>query len=461
MLADSERTQDAGPKARIFISYSRRDTAFADRLDAALKARSFETLIDREEIVAFEDWWKRIEVLISRADTVVFVLSPDAVTSDVALKEVVCAASLNKRFAPIVCRPVKADEVPDALRRLNFIFFDDASRFEASADELAEALQTDIGWIRYHTEYGEAARRWSAAGRPDGLLLRSPALEEAERWIASRPHSTPGPTPEMQLFIARSRRGAVRRRRRALALIGGFAAALVAILVAWQNQDRLKERIYATLNVSALNTAEERLLMPKDTFKECTKCPEMIVVPAGSYTLGWGGIWEDLPLHSVTFSKPFAISRREVTFEEWTACIANGTCDPLVKDQNGTGSPLGGLGWHSVGDLSWDAIQNYVMWLSRITGKNYRLLSEAEYEYAVRIGAAELGGWEMFQDCWHKNLDGAPSDGSPWIDAAGTEHVGRVFKSRVEVPSGSRMIDLSFRIARTLSAEANAAPGVR
>ena len=67
------------PKARIFISYSRKDMAFADRLEAALKARGFQPLIDRTEIYAFEDWWKRIAVLIGRADTVVFVLSPDAV----------------------------------------------------------------------------------------------------------------------------------------------------------------------------------------------------------------------------------------------------------------------------------------------------------------------------------------------------------------------------------------------
>ena len=63
------------------------------------------------------------------------------------------------------------------------------TRFEASADQLAEALQTDIGWIRQHTEFGEAARRWSAAGRPGGLLLRSPVLEVAEHWIASRPRA--------------------------------------------------------------------------------------------------------------------------------------------------------------------------------------------------------------------------------------------------------------------------------
>ena len=70
--------------------------------------------------------------------------------------------------------------VPEALRRLNFIFFDDSSQFEASADKLAKALQTDIVWIRDHTKFGEAARGWTADGRPNGLLLRTPTLEMAE-----------------------------------------------------------------------------------------------------------------------------------------------------------------------------------------------------------------------------------------------------------------------------------------
>ncbi len=84
MDAKVESASETGPKARVFISYSRKDMAFADRLEAALKARGFEPLIDHSEIYAFEDWWKRIEALIGRADTVVFVLSPDAVASDVA-----------------------------------------------------------------------------------------------------------------------------------------------------------------------------------------------------------------------------------------------------------------------------------------------------------------------------------------------------------------------------------------
>jgi hypothetical protein len=185
-------------------------------------------LIDRTDIYAFEEWWKRIEALITEADTVVFVLSPDAVASEMALREVSFAASLNKRFAPILCRRVDDKDVPEALAKLNFVFFDDDKRFDASADQLAQALQTDIGWIRQHTDFGEQARRWALAKGPRGLLLRSPVLEEAERWIAARPINAPAPTEEMQAFIMQSRQGASRRRN---ILTGSLAAGVVVALI--------------------------------------------------------------------------------------------------------------------------------------------------------------------------------------------------------------------------------------
>jgi|tagenome__1003787_1003787.scaffolds.fasta_scaffold20964701_4 hypothetical protein len=111
-----------GSKAKVFLSYSRKDIAFVDQLDAALKARGLEPLIDRTDVYAFEEWWQRIEALIARADTVVFVLTPDAVGSDVALKEIAYAASLNKRFAPIVYRRVNDKQVPEALANLILSF---------------------------------------------------------------------------------------------------------------------------------------------------------------------------------------------------------------------------------------------------------------------------------------------------------------------------------------------------
>jgi hypothetical protein len=199
--------KESAPKAKVFISYSRKDIAFADRLETALKARGFEPLIDRKDIWALEKWWEGIQSLIAEADTIVFVLSPDTVTSTICAKEIDYAASLNKRFVPIVYRPVEDRTVPEPLRRLNFLFFDDVNRFEANADQLVAALNTDIEWIKRHTRFGEQARQWDSVGRPNshGLLLRPPMLEEAEAWLTLRPRTAPEPTEAIRRFIAASR----------------------------------------------------------------------------------------------------------------------------------------------------------------------------------------------------------------------------------------------------------------
>src|SRR5215831_5607918 len=248
--AASQEAEDRS-KAKVFISYSRKDIQFADRLDAALKARGFEPLIDRTDIYAFEEWWRRVEALIGRADTVVFVLSPDAVRPEsIARKEVAFAAKLNKRFAPIVYRPVEDKLVPEELAKLNFIFFSDPARFEQSVGQLADALNTDIAWVRQHTDFGEQARRWAQEKGASGLLLRSPVLEQAERWIGSRPPGAPAPTEETQAFIRQSRQGATRRRN---VLTGSLAAGLVlalalAGLAYWQRGVAVEQRSIAQQN---------------------------------------------------------------------------------------------------------------------------------------------------------------------------------------------------------------------
>ncbi len=518
MAAGSQRARDDEPKTRIFISYSRKDMAFADRLEVALKARGFEPLIDREEIYAFEDWWKRIEALIGRADTVVFVLSPDAVASAVALKEVAYAASLNKRFAPIVCRRVEDNAVPEPLRRLNFIFFDDATRFEASAGALADALQTDIGWIRQHTEYGEAARRWSATGRPGGLLLHSPTLDVAEHWISSRPRGAPEPTEEIQAFVAASRQGAQsaqRRRRLVQAVIYVMLVGIIAGLVGWINQAYVKEQInwywtmrpYMLANIRpyVLTAQAERALKPLASFRECAKdCPEMIVIPGGEFIMGSpatekGRRDDEDPQHKVTIAKPFAVSKFEATFADWDACVSVGGC-PRASDS------FFGRGAKPVINVTWDNAQQYVAWFSKMTGQRYRLLTEAEWEYAARAGTTtayswgdeigkgnancascgskwDNGGtspvgsfkpnafglydmhgnvWEWVEDCYHDNYNGAPADGSA---RTGVDCDRRVLRGgswspspqtlrsagRLSNPSDARFYNLGFRVARTLT----------
>ena len=275
-MADDPAPETGQSRAKVFISYSRKDIAFADRLDAALKARGFEPLIDRTDIYAFEQWWERVEALITRADTVVFVLTPDAVASEVALKEVAFAAALNKRFAPVVWRRVEDKFVPAELAKLNFIFFDDDAQFDHRADQLAEALRTDIGWIRQHTDFGEQARRWRQAKGTSGLLLRSPVLEQAERWIASRPPGAPAPTEETQSFIRQSRRGATRRRN---VLTSSLAAGLVLALVLaglayWQRGVAVEQRTIAQQNEAQAKTERDNATR---NFKLAQKTAESLV----------------------------------------------------------------------------------------------------------------------------------------------------------------------------------------
>jgi formylglycine-generating enzyme required for sulfatase activity len=491
--------------------------AFADRLEAALKARSFEPLIDRTEIYAFEDWWQRIQALISRADTIVFVLSPDAVASEVALKEVAHGSALNKRFAPIVSRRVEDAAVPEALRRLNFVFFDDPSLFDVSADKLAEALKTDIGWIRRHTEFGEAALRWVEGGRAGGLLLRPPVLDQAEAWMAFRPNGAPAPTADTEAFIAASRKAEMAATHRSRTLNAALYTMLVGIilgLVGWINQEYIKEQLtwylkmrpYMLSNVRpyVLSAAAERALTPAATFRECAKdCPEMIVIPAGQFTMGSpptenGRFENEGPQHEVTVARPFAISIFDVTFDDWEACVSVGGCARTDDQGFGRGS-------RPVINVSWNDAQTYASWLSKMTGEQYRLPTEAEWEYVARAGTTtafywgdEIGKgdiycngcgsewdlkktspvgsfkpnafglydmignvWQWVQDCYHDTYKGAPKDGSAWLGDECGRRVARGgafnrgpvairLAARLGRAATARIGNGGFRVARTL-----------
>lgn len=263
-IAADKGAMPAAPEinAKVFVSYSRRDIAFVDKLDAALQSRGIEALIDRQEIFAFEDWWRRIEELIGQADTIVFVLSPDAVASDVCQREVDFAGALNKRFAPVVARAVDPARVPKKLSRLNFIHLDDEAAFEKGVDRLAQALETDIEWVRRHSELGQLARRWFVAGRPgpQGMLLRPPLLDEAENWIASRPANAPVPTEETQALILASRQAATRRRKMlTAALVIGLAFASVLSGVAFWQRQVARENERQAIEARAAETQQRRL----------------------------------------------------------------------------------------------------------------------------------------------------------------------------------------------------------
>ena len=123
-------------------------------------------------------------------------------------------------------------------------------------------------------------------------------------------------------------------------------------------------------------------------FHDCSQCPEMVVVPAGSFMMGAPEEEEDSrpherPVHQVDFANAFAIGIHEVTFAQWDACVAAGGCDgytPVIfhEEEARANRPVDAMNWQDA--------QNYAAWLSAHTGETYRLPSEAEWEYAARAG---------------------------------------------------------------------------
>ena len=125
---------------------------------------------------------------------------------------------------------------------------------------------------------------------------------------------------------------------------------------------------------------------PGDTFQDCTGCPKLVVIPPGSFMMGSpeeeeGRDDNEGPVHEVRIDYPLAVGMYPVTFDEWDACVSDGGCggyEPEDKDW--------GRGIRPVINVSWEDAQSYMRWLSRKTGKVYRLLSESEWEYAARAG---------------------------------------------------------------------------
>ena len=254
-----------------------------------------------------------------------------------------------------------------------------------------------------------------------------------------------------------------------------------------------------------LSRNENAALRPMDHFKECESCPEMIVVPAGQFIMGAsenesGSTPDERPQHLVSFSKSFSVGRFAVTFDEWDACVAATGCSYRPSDQNW------GRGKQPVLNLSWDDAKAYVSWLSRKTGRSYRLLSEAEREYITRAGTSSAYWWgddfttlqangadptdhsqpifaktvpvdsfspnpwgffqvhgnvyDWVEDCGTESYINAPTDGSAWMAGNCDVHMlrGGAFSRRPEtlrsaarVWSGNpnRMIYMSVRVART------------
>src|SRR5262245_3372425 len=278
----------AGEKLKVFISYLREDSAaFADELVAGLEYGGFAPFLDRHDIAAGEDWEARLGGLITQSDTVVFVVSPEAVKSERCTWEVDRTLELSKRVLPVVFKSVPDHDIPEKLRRLQFVRFDTGHGVTRPLGQLSEALRQDIDWIREHTRVGELAARWQARGRPESLLLRGDELDVAKAWEARRKGAALEITESQHAFLRASEEGAKRegkvraRARRGRALVYGLVFVIILGLVGVIEQAPIREWVnrywnegpyrLANFDNHVLKPEEERALKPGDSFRECVE----------------------------------------------------------------------------------------------------------------------------------------------------------------------------------------------
>jgi WD40 repeat protein len=222
--------QDRG-LSDVFVSYSRRDSGFVDRLASALRERGKDVWVDVEGIRDAEVFPEVLRRAIESSDAFAFVISPDAVKSSFCVEEVEHAASLNKRIVPLALRPVPDSEIPDEVRFRNWIPVDGDGEFDGLVERVIRALDTDLEWERQHSRLTVRALEWDRSGRDRSFLLRGADLRSAEAWLAAGGAKDPGPTALETEYVVAARRAAARRQRGLVVASLVVAAVSIGLLI--------------------------------------------------------------------------------------------------------------------------------------------------------------------------------------------------------------------------------------
>ncbi|WP_394809753.1 SUMF1/EgtB/PvdO family nonheme iron enzyme [Nitrosomonas sp.] len=366
-------------------------------------------------------------------------------------------------------------------------------RFHADADKLIKALEKIMGVqtpppppkIPFAAILGVLVTLLAAFG----LFHYSPLITQQTGTQLSQPVA-----PEPEKLVAK---------QSTVELPSETSASSIKSLVIAEQSTEIKPPVKKKPVVEQ-PTEEKPLLIEQPAVKQPSEPkfpfePEMVRIPPGKFLMGSADYDDEKPQHEVTIAYAFEISKYEVTFDEYDA-FANATKRQLPSDSGW------GRGKRPVINVSFNDAQAYVQWLSNKTGKQYRLPSEAEWEYSARAGTqtaywwgndigrnnavcmdcgsqwdnkqtAPVGSfnlnafglydtagnvWEWTQDCWHGNYQNAPKDGSAWRDISGGDCSRRVVRGgswgnypqnlrsarRSRDGTGAADVILGFRIAR-------------
>ena len=211
-------------KAKVFVSYSRKDSAAARKLINVFKEMEYDVWVDWEDIPPATRWMDQIEVGIEKSDAFIFFISPDSIASEVCNVEIDHAAKYNKRIIPIVLRDVPAKETNNNIRQINWIFIRKNSELKAGLERFREAMELDFAWVAEHNKLLEKTLDWHH-GKTASLLLRGNELRRVRNVVEEAKSKEPKLTKLQETFLDSS----IKNEKRTY-FLWGVVATVVTIL---------------------------------------------------------------------------------------------------------------------------------------------------------------------------------------------------------------------------------------
>lgn len=228
--------------AKLFVSYSRKDSTAARKLIEAFKTQiDQEVWVDWESIPPATDWLEQIFRGIESSDAFIFMISPDSIQSEVCNVEIGRAALNNKRIIPIVLRDVKSKDTNEIIRKLNWTFIRETDDFEEGLAKVKTAIDLDIDWLQEHARLQNKALDWHRKKDPS-LFLRGKDLRNAQQMLKTYTSKDPIPTDLQRKYIEHSRTS---ERNRTFAWI---ATAIAVIALSLLSYATYTQSVRATAN---------------------------------------------------------------------------------------------------------------------------------------------------------------------------------------------------------------------